>query len=782
MQEQEKSDIGFWTSFGMVLVGLLVAMVVGGTAWGTAWGVKVFGLAFALAMGAGYFVWRGHHARASLLRTGLEWVYGLALLALFGAWILSADPRQGLSRVGALLGYLLLFYIVTDALENGLCRRAVLAALLTASGAIIFVAVLETYAAYSQWWVQTGSRQVLPPYPYRFISLVGHSNALMGLANLFAPLALVMFLQTKKMSERILLGFWLVAFVFVIPFSSSRGGWLGSAAGMGLLLLYGIWKKGPRAGWCKLPWGGKVLAVLLGAGLLTAAGLAAGWGYAKFAAHPSHGTNLLGGRSEIWTNALQVWLANPFFGAGPGRFGFGYLQASSRTPPGFWALHAHSLPIQVLAEFGSIGGIAFLGLIVGSLRWFWTRWRQLAEAQRMGGFAILAGCAAWGVQMIVDEQTGVGVVITSLILLVACFVSMPEIPLGRWPQINFKILLLPCLMLAVGAGWGLWAYAPLSRGIQELRQGNVQRAAPSFSQSMARDPNYSFYATQAGFAWAEAAAVSKDERELITARRAFARSLAIEPDVSLLWANMAVVDDQTRRYAGKAIADLQQAITLSPQEASYYLNLGWMYEKRAMPEQAGAAYGKALEIKPAWAEHPFWQLTAIRRMAFANWQAGHVPGQAGRVETWAEAREAILDGELRTAELLLIRAGWMGESALAIKVSQGMLAEARGEQKQAMAAYEDVAEMVQQPVLHGPHQFMLTYTVWMNHRQGITQDVVPGYMQLEEDVGQFTALEWLYGTYREQRACEQAGRIWHIWQNTVHGGAVEVFAPEPACP
>jgi hypothetical protein len=47
-------------------------------------------------------------------------------------------------------------------------------------------------------------------------------------------------------------------------------------------------------------------------------------------------------------------------------------------------------------------------------------------------------------------------------------------------------------------------------------------------------------------------------------------------------------------------------------------------------------------------------------------------------------------------------------------------------------------------------------------------------LQLDTDVGQFLALEKLYATYRDMGECENAARVWQVWQQAVHGGALEM--------
>ena len=256
--------------------------------------------------------------------------------------------------------------------------------------------------------------------------------------------------------------------------------------------------------------------------------------------------------------------------------------------------------------------------------------------------------------------------------------------------------------------------------------------------------------------------------------------MEIEPDVSLVRANMAIVDWQSDRYHDKAIPNMQHAIALSPNETSYLLNLGWFYEQEQFREQAVSAYVRTLEQQPDWSAHPFWQLTEIREEALSTW-AGQ-QAEIGEGESrWIKAREAIDAGNYAEAELDLVTASWTGEPGLPVMITRGMLAEAQQDRSAVVAAYEEVAETVQRPALNSTHQFMLTYTVWLNRRQGITHDFVPGYLHLERDYGQFDALEKLYRMYYEEGACAEASRIWRTWQQAVHGGAFEPLPLEPDC-
>lgn len=72
------------------------------------------------------------------------------------------------------------------------------------------------------------------------------------------------------------------------------------------------------------------------------------------------GRSLSSTRHRLWTDALELWQANPVTGAGPGAF----LAHSELAASNSMLERAHSSILQVGAEFGSIGVILFLGILV----------------------------------------------------------------------------------------------------------------------------------------------------------------------------------------------------------------------------------------------------------------------------------------------------------------------------------------------------------------------------------------------------------------------------------
>ena len=768
-------------SGAIAFAGLCLAFVAGGYIWRGFFAVQLFGY---LAVGLGataYLVWRGVFRRTKLPSSGLEWVFGVCLLALGLSLAFSPDVRQGGWRVGELLGYLLLFYFFLDAFRAGWNRRSVVIAILGSSGILLVMAVLETYVQYTNWW-QVLRFPEMPPYIYRFVGLIGHPNALMGIVNLCAPLAVIALLRAHKRLERVACGVWIAFYLLSIPFSSSRGGWLGLLVWGGtFLLLWGyeqrVWQKLRR--WRARLWLWVGLAAVV---LLPVLGYVGYRGFVLFATNPSHGADIFGGRLGFWIWAAQVWRSFPWTGAGPGRFAFEVVKVTQTIPPGFWPLHPHGLLAEVLAESGLVGSAAFLLLVGMGFYKLWSSYQVQAGRDQVWKRAILAGLVGWFLQMIVDDQSMVFGEMALVILLVAMLLtfSEKEAVVPRRP-ISLNLLWLPLAGWLALTGWSLWGYQPMAQGLKAAEQNNWTETASLMQQSLQRDPEFSFYNSEAGFAEARVWQASSDRAALQLARQDLKQSLQIEPSLSYLWANLAVLDWQAGDRDG-AIRHMQAAATLSPQEPTYLLNLGWFQENSQAPQAAQAAYLGVLRLAPAWAEHPFWQANPLRQALLADWKKSQPDAPVQGQAYWQRALQAVQSGNWAEAQRWLAYAGWVGEPSAEIAWVNGQMAEAQGDPRAALAIYQKEADKISFLSFGGGNTNSLTYSLWLNNRNGLGFDLVPGYLQLSGSNGQFTLLDRLQALARLQGDCPAANRAWQIEQQAMLGGSLEPLPAPPACP
>jgi hypothetical protein len=342
-------------------------------------------------------------------------------------------------------------------------------------------------------------------------------------------------------------------------------------------------------------------------------------------------------------------------------------------------------------------------------------------------------------------------------------------------------LWLPLVGWLALTGWSLWGYQPMAQGLQAAGQNNWAQAAADIQQSAQRDPALSFYNTEAGFAWARAWQAGGDSAALEKARQDFAQSLRIEPSLSYLWANLAVLDWQAGQRE-VAIQHMQKATQLSPQEPTYLLNLGWFNENAGNPGAAKTAYLGALQLAPGWAEHPFWQASPLRQALLANWKKSQPDQPVQGLAYWQRALLAATAGDWKGTQTQLAYARWVGEPAADIAWVSGQMAEAQGNLKAALDIYQKEAAALSFLGFGDSNTNSLTYSLWLNNRNGLGFDLVPGYLQLLFDNGQFKLLDRLQVLARQQGDCQAADSAWRIEQQALRGGSLEPLPAPPACP
>ena len=191
--------------------------------------------------------------------------------------------------------------------------------------------------------------------------------ALMAMAT---SLAYFSIFAERRLIPRILLVASISIFVaaIVVAHNPSRGGFLALCA----VALYGVARSPHR---------------VLGFGVMAVAGLAllviAG---PTFWAEIGTTTDIRTGtgdtRLELWSAGMRMWMSNPILGVGPGNFLWtvGNYQTIAQLDKFGHSLTgvavAHSLPVECVAELGTVGAGALVALV-------WFTWRDLGRvAQR----------------------------------------------------------------------------------------------------------------------------------------------------------------------------------------------------------------------------------------------------------------------------------------------------------------------------------------------------------------------------------------------------------------
>jgi tetratricopeptide (TPR) repeat protein len=452
-----------------------------------------------------------------------------------------------------------------------------------------------------------------------------------------------------------------------------------------------------------------------------------------------------------------------------------YLRVDGLFPAGFWAGYAHSMPLQFLAELGLAGFLPFLALILAAVVGTLRMYARTPIANRLWSRAALAGLVGFAVHSIFDDFSISPLIMTLAIFLAVWIWTAATPTLPRFRRVSLAAFALPALAMLGFSAWNLWAYAPLYQGISAAQDQEWAKAANLAEQSLRRDSNLAYYAEQAGLAWGRVWGQTRDAAALAKAQQRLQQSLAIEPNYSLLWADLGVLEWQ----AGKpeqAIEHMQAAARLGPYLADYPLNLGWFLEQSGRNPEALQAYRAALKLQPDWAASPFWQKSDLRKTAATQTD----PPSAGETY-WQQARMEIASGELQAARANLALGQINAEPADALLMTRALLAETQNQPD--LAASEDKALVANLLEAYwnfpGPSDVYNLY----HRRRGFPSAVVPGYLKILDFYGQAEALGKFYALQVSQGDCAQAMHTWDVWQLVRTGGqALTDAQPEPACP
>ncbi len=338
--------------------------------------------------------WLDRKNPLNLLLLALVGMVGVSLWATF-------DIRFSLGKVaGTVLG-LLIFWGIGRFVRNERRLEIGAAVLLLAGCGLVAIALLGT-----AW---TPKFSVIAPIVARFpVKLKGipgaeegfNANAVGGTLALLLPFALTMAIYALKpvnhlrLAWRILLVLVLAGFGAVLLMSQSRGAWLGTAVGIGVLGLLVWWR------WTR--WVAAAGVVLGGAALY--------WlkPWEKFAATSdlaSGGEISLAARVEIWSRAIYGIQDFPFTGMGMNAFRkvVHILYPLFTISPDTDIASAHNHILQAALDLGIPGMVVYLAIWTAVLVVLVKVWRRSKESfHRAMALGLFAGLIAYFVFQITD--------------------------------------------------------------------------------------------------------------------------------------------------------------------------------------------------------------------------------------------------------------------------------------------------------------------------------------------------------------------------------------------
>ena len=456
----------------------------------------------------------------------------------------------------------------------------------TADVAIAILLVLGM--ALSVWALRqylTGSRVVWhllrPPInAYRGSGTFIYPNHFAGFGEMLLALGFsYVFLGTWSKWLRMFLAYcslWLVVGIFV---SISRGGWVAGIAG--LLIVLPVMLRNRRQQIVAF----SLFALLLIAGLL--AELSTRQISNRLQGVLTQGDYTpLHTRRALWTGAYGIWQDHLLWGGGPGHFDERFRAHRTRQFQ-FTAGHAHCDYLNVLADWGAVGGTLLLGAL-GLYLWPLSRhWIKTVldptalNATTSNDFALtcggFAGTLALLAHSLVDYQWYAPGVMLLFIAVVAMLVSRTQG--DRWnfnTRVPIALVLAPILLLqgvqgAKGFCEQYWSSKAHRAASMEERIANLERAfandRASFRTAYWIGESYRLWSFEGAEGYKPLA-----EKAIEWLDRS-ARLNRFDPYPHM---RKAMCLDWLKRHA-EAEAEIRQALALDPHHYMVLAIAGWHY-------------------------------------------------------------------------------------------------------------------------------------------------------------------------------------------------------------
>ncbi len=468
-----------------------------------------------------WVIWRAAQP-VGLLRTRL------ALPLLLVAASLSLSSLLGVAESSTILASLfhwgavgVLLFLAMDVLAAGWSSALFVRAALLTSSMVLLVGLAVLLQWWGEWLLLWRPGDELFPVPYRKpLGAMAPNHAAMML-NVGLPLAVAALWQARTQHWRWLWGLWLLAATVVLFFTSSRGGWLGAVAAVGVVLIPLLLSALRARRWRRL---GVALAlasgytalfaVLLFTNLLDLAAQRAAREQLVVPANASseqvvRNLTTATGRTVFWNYALQFFGERPVLGIGPG--GFTTLYARNETHSrAFLPADPHNIYLGVLTESGIVGA-ASLGLLALVALWLWWHgWREATPLHAAGDTSIWQGrllplaCAAVGAGMLVHGMvevypTALGGIV--LLVLAACLPGYRLCASGSRLRMGLLRVYPRHLALVVVAllAWGSSSLGLLVRGQRAamqataqaaIQRGDLDQSLALYDELLARWPSY----------------------------------------------------------------------------------------------------------------------------------------------------------------------------------------------------------------------------------------------------------------------------------------------------
>jgi tetratricopeptide (TPR) repeat protein/O-antigen ligase len=681
----------------------------------------------AIFISLAFIVWwiSGSKKATPLALPLIGWVAACILTTIF-----SIDFRRSLNQVGLVLLAIGIFALIADLVARGWSRELFSKTLLLAGALYMALGWMQVIFWYLSW-LQVEPGQWFPATIFR----PDNANILAMVYNILLLQALAAWGRTHSTAGRAALVIYSASCLGLLLISSSRGGFLGTAAGIGMLVLLSF----PRLGSLWQDLRQKVHfspAVLVAAGVgVLALILLFGWIAGRSFLHPTHGP-LLNSRDEFWGPAWQAFLKSPVLGTGPFTYGNSYLAVNS-VPPRLLFIHSHGTPVNLLSEMGIAGALTMGWLVVVVVLAFKKQISRIQGEERTIVIGAAAAVAAMAVHSLFDCFHSEPIGLWVLAITLGTALGAPDWGKPALKRPYWLIFPLALVWLEV------YTLYPIDRGAAEANNGQWQNAVTSFNEAIRRDPG-SVVAHQQ-LALADSVLADQGNTEALkSAVGELEKTIELEPAWGINYLNLGALYAAQGEHA-QTVQTLEESTRRAYNCPMCWLNLGLAYESMGNTAKASKAYTRALDLFQGEREAYFWRQTETREKIYQEWLNAHPQAARATDEELQQKLKAdpqqissynalaeryLQENHLDEAEHMLNQASLMysfwPEDVLETTWLKAELAADRGNLQEAVLQGQYVMDHYLLQGLYGPGSFgQIRYANIMFRRPAMAMEMIP---------------------------------------------------------
>jgi uncharacterized protein involved in response to NO len=546
------------------------------------------------------------------LGNGLDWAALVWVIALVASTIFSHVPHRSHWYLTMALSYIAALYALSNWLDT---KKKIESLTVFLVGSSLFFSCNSAVQYIFKKWLPNQGKYIDPGLMLNGFPL-GHQNLVAGFLVLTLPVAVGVAFYYKDWRRWLGISTTVIGLIVMVS-TGSRGGFLGLGAALVLSMVFALlidWS------WKKVKLGIGALFILLSlVGILISSN--GNFRYRIIAIFTGQDLNILS-RNWAWGVGLKEWQENPWFGVGIGAnpYTFDQYQSGMRQYPWSTMLfqQLHNSFIQVLAELGSLGGIAILitlGLVI-RLIWKFYQAKQLTILPT----SIFCGLTGYGLMSLTDFQLEVPAISMVLVILVALLVGFSR---------NIQIVSLWSENIRKGStllGFSLAAIAiafliPIQRALYESEKGYIaynEKNIPLFYEQLVKaislDPNDPYYPLQLSLVMQKQGITEenpKSQKQYYERGAFWATRAANQISMNYTYENAGWAFVHLRKYK-LAEEFFRKTLAIKPTTRdSAYLGLGFSLLKQESKQKEGIeAFAKYLFLKPEYFKDKIWILNS----------------------------------------------------------------------------------------------------------------------------------------------------------------------------